>query len=96
MTAACCPRFESLLPVIQQTMQAVADMTEAVARTGARAHGGNLVLACAASSMQRGAPCACVPAQRTGLAAHALLTFTRVSSSGCLRKTGRRQVRSAA
>ena len=53
-------RFESLVPVIQQTMQALADIRAAVARTGARAHGGYLVLSCATSTVQRARP---VPAR---------------------------------
>ena len=54
----CClmPRFQSVVPVIQKTMQALADMTAAVARTGARANEGNLLLARATSHVQQARP----------------------------------------
>ena len=54
----CCtlPRFKSTVPVIQQTVQVLADITAAVARTGARAHAGNLVLAWVTSFVLQARP----------------------------------------
>ena len=45
-----------MVPVIQHTMQALADISAAVAMTGVRAHAGNLVLARVTSHMQRARP----------------------------------------
>ena len=45
-----------MVPVFQQVIRVMADVTAAIARSGARAHPGNLVLAWVTSNVQQARP----------------------------------------